>query len=182
MSKIVSTPLTEEVICNLHAGDKVLLNGTIYTGRDAAHKRLIEMLECGEELPIELNRQIIYYVGPCPAKPGTVIGSAGPTTSGRMDSYTPKLMEIGLRGMIGKGLRSKSVIDSIIRYKGVYFAAIGGAGALLAEAIKEAEVVAFADLGPEAIFRLKVESFPVTVIIDSEGNDLYKIGKSQFRR
>lgn len=182
MSKIVYTPLTDEVTCNLHAGDKVLLNGNIYTGRDAAHKRLIEMLERGEGLPIELNRQIIYYVGPCPAKPGTVIGSAGPTTSGRMDAYTPKLMEIGLRGMIGKGLRSKSVIDSIIRYKGVYFAAIGGAGALLAEAIKEAEVVAFADLGPEAIFRLKVENFPVTVIIDSKGKDLYKIGRSQFRR
>ena len=182
MSKVINTPLSDEVTCNLHAGDRVLINGIIYTGRDAAHKRLAELLERGEKLPFELHGQVIYYVGPCPAKPGNVIGSAGPTTSGRMDAYAPGLMEIGLKGMIGKGSRSKDVIDSIVRHKCVYFAAIGGAGALLAEAIKEAEVVAFEDLGPEAIFRLRVENFPVTVIVDTEGKDLYEIGRSQFKR
>lgn len=182
MSKIINTPLTDEITCNLHAGDRVLINGIIYTGRDAAHKRLSEMLEHGEELPFELAGQTIYYVGPCPAKPGKAIGSAGPTTSGRMDAYAPRLMEIGLKGMIGKGLRSKNVIDSIIKHKCVYFAAIGGAGALLAEAVKEAEVIAFGDLGPEAIYKLKVENFPVTVIIDTEGKNLYEIGRSKYKR
>ena len=182
MSRIINTPLTDDVTCSLHAGDRVLINGIIYTGRDAAHKRLAELLERGERLPFELNGQVIYYVGPCPAKPGNVIGSAGPTTSGRMDAYAPGLMEMGLKGMIGKGSRSKSVIDSIVRHKCVYFAAIGGAGALLAEAIKEAQVVAFADLGPEAIFKLKVENFPATVIVDTEGKDLYKIGRSKYQR
>lgn len=182
MSRIINTPLTDEVTCSLHAGDRVLLNGIIYTGRDAAHKRLTEMMERGEELPFDIRGQVIYYVGPCPAKPGKVIGSAGPTTSGRMDAYTPKLMEKGLKGMIGKGLRSQNVVYSIINHKGVYFAAIGGAGALLAEAIKEAEVVAFPDLGPEAVYRLRVENFPVTVIIDTEGKDLYEIGKSQYKK
>lgn len=182
MSKIINTPLTDEITCNLHAGDRVLINGIIYTGRDAAHKRLSEMLERGEELPFELAGQTIYYVGPCPAKPGKAIGSAGPTTSGRMDAYAPRLMEIGLKGMIGKGLRSKNVIDSIIKHKCVYFAAIGGAGALLAEAVKEAEVIAFGDLGPEAIYKLKVENFPVTVIIDTEGKNLYEIGRSKYKR
>lgn len=182
MSKRVNTPLTDEAVKNLKAGDRVLLNGIIYTGRDAAHKRLVEMIDKGENLPMELKDQTIYYVGPCPAKPGQAIGSAGPTTSGRMDAYTPKLMDHGLRGMIGKGLRNQAVVDSIIRHTGVYFAAIGGAGALLAEAIKEAEVIAFPDLGAEAIYKLKVEDFPVTVIIDSEGNDLYKIGKEQYKK
>jgi fumarate hydratase subunit beta len=182
VSKIINTPLTDEITCNLHAGDRVLINGIIYTGRDAAHKRLSEMLERGEELPFELAGQTIYYVGPCPAKPGKAIGSAGPTTSGRMDAYAPRLMEIGLKGMIGKGLRSKNVIDSIIKHKCVYFAAIGGAGALLAEAVKEAEVIAFGDLGPEAIYKLKVENFPVTVIIDTEGKNLYEIGRSKYKR
>lgn len=182
MTKIVNIPLNGEITGELKAGDRVLLNGTIYTGRDAAHKRLIEMIGRGEKLPLELMGQVIYYVGPCPAKPGRVIGSAGPTTSGRMDVYTPTLMDMGLKGMIGKGERSQSVVDSIIKHKGVYFAAIGGAGALLAEAIKEAEVLAFPDLGPEAIYKLRVENFPVTVIIDSCGNDLYKIGREMYRR
>lgn len=181
MEKMVHTPLSEETVKELKAGDRVLLNGIIYTGRDAAHKRLVEMMAKGQELPLELEGQIIYYVGPCPAKPGKVIGSAGPTTSGRMDAYAPVLMEKGLRGMIGKGIRSREVVDSIVRNKAVYFAAIGGAGALLAEAIKEAQVLAFNDLGPEAIYKLKVENFPVTVIIDSRGNDLYKIGKEQYK-
>lgn len=182
MSKRVNTPLTDEAVKDLKAGDRVLLNGIIYTGRDAAHKRLVEMIDNGENLPMELRDQTIYYVGPCPAKPGQAIGSAGPTTSGRMDAYTPKLMDHGLRGMIGKGLRNQAVVDSIIKHTGVYFAAIGGAGALLAEAIKEAEVIAFPDLGAEAIYKLKVEDFPVTVIIDSQGNDLYKIGKEQYKK
>jgi len=182
VTKIVNTPLTEETVKGLKAGDRVLLNGVIYTGRDAAHKRLIEMLEKGEKLPLELEGQIIYYVGPCPAKPGRVIGSAGPTTSGRMDAYTPQLLERGLKGMIGKGIRNNEVVDAIKKNKAVYFAAIGGAGALLAESIKEAKVLAFEDLGPEAIYQLKVENFPVTVIIDSEGNDLYKMGKEQYRQ
>lgn len=182
MAKIVNTPLTDDTTKGLRAGDRVLLNGIIYTGRDAAHKRLVEMLDKGEELPMDIKNQTIYYVGPCPAKPGQAIGSAGPTTSGRMDAYTPQLMDAGLKGMIGKGLRSKAVVDSIIKHNGVYFAAIGGAGALLAEAIKEAEVIAFPDLGAEAIYKLKVENFPVTVIIDSEGSDLYKSGKEQYKK
>mgnify|MGYP001005149217 FL=1 len=181
MAKIINTPLMSEVINDLKAGDRVLLNGIIYTGRDAAHKRLAELIEKGEELPMDIKNQTIYYVGPCPAKPGQVIGSAGPTTSGRMDAYAPLLMEHGLKGMIGKGLRAKAVVDSIIKNNAVYFAAIGGAGALLAEAIKEAEVIAFPDLGAEAIYKLRVENFPVTVIIDSKGNDLYSIGKEKYK-
>lgn len=181
MTKIINTPLTDETINDLKAGDRVLLNGIIYTGRDAAHKRLAELIEKGEELPMDIKNQTIYYVGPCPAKPGQVIGSAGPTTSGRMDAYAPLLMENGLKGMIGKGLRNQQVVDSIIKNNAVYFAAIGGAGALLAEAIKEAEVIAFPDLGAEAIYKLRVENFPVTVIIDNKGNDLYKLGKEQYK-
>jgi fumarate hydratase subunit beta len=181
MTKTINTPLTVEVINDLKAGDRVLLNGIIYTGRDAAHKRLVELIEKGEDLPMDIKNQTIYYVGPCPAKPGQVIGSAGPTTSGRMDAYTPLLMEHGLKGMIGKGLRAQQVVDSIIKNNAVYFAAIGGAGALLAEAIKEAEVIAFPDLGAEAIYKLRVENFPVTVIIDNRGNDLYKLGKEKYK-
>ncbi len=181
MTKIVNTTLTEEAVNDLKAGDRVLLNGIIYTGRDAAHKRLSELINKGEELPMDIKDQIIYYVGPCPAKPGQAIGSAGPTTSGRMDAYAPLLMEHGLKGMIGKGLRNQQVIDSIIKNNCVYFAAIGGAGALLAEAIKEAEVIAFPDLGAEAIYKLRVEDFPVTVIIDNQGNDLYKIGRERYK-
>lgn len=182
MTKIVNTPLTDEVITDLHAGDRVLLSGTIYTGRDAVHKRLVEMINRGEELPIELKGQIIYYVGPCPARPGAVIGSAGPTTSGRMDAYAHRLLDKGLKGMIGKGSRNKDVVDSIIKNKTVYFGAIGGAGALLAEAIKEAKIIAFPELGPEAIYELRVKDFPVIVIIDCKGEDLYKIGREQFKR
>jgi fumarate hydratase subunit beta len=181
MAKIINTPLTVEVINDLKAGDRVLLNGIIYTGRDAAHKRLAELIEKGEKLPMDIKSQIIYYVGPCPAKPGKTIGSAGPTTSGRMDAYAPLLMEHGLKGMIGKGLRNQQVVDSIIKNNAVYFAAIGGAGALLAEAIKEAEVIAFPELGAEAIYKLRVENFPVTVIIDNKGNDLYELGKKQYK-
>jgi len=181
MAKVINTPLTDKVINNLKAGDRVLLNGIIYTGRDAAHKRLAELIEKGEELPMDIMNQTIYYVGPCPAKPGQVIGSAGPTTSGRMDSYAPLLMEHGLKGMIGKGIRNQQVVDSIIKYNAVYFAAIGGAGALLSEAIKEADVIAFPDLGAEAIYKLRVENFPVTVIIDNKGNDLYKLGKEKYK-
>ena len=181
MEKIINMPLTEEIVNDLKAGDRVLLNGIIYTGRDAAHKRLVELIQKGEDLPMDIKNQTIYYVGPCPAKPGQVIGSAGPTTSGRMDAYAPLLMEHGLKGMIGKGLRSKEVVDSIIKNNAVYFAAIGGAGALLAEAIKEAEVIAFPDLGAEAIYKLRVENFPVTVIIDNKGNDLYKLGKERYK-
>ncbi|HOA20775.1 MAG: Fe-S-containing hydro-lyase [Tissierellia bacterium] len=181
MAKIINTPLTPELINDLMAGDRVFLNGIIYTGRDAAHKRLAELIEKGEELPMDIKNQTIYYVGPCPAKPGQVIGSAGPTTSGRMDSYAPLLMEHGLKGMIGKGIRNQQVVDSIIKYNAVYFAAIGGAGALLSEAIKEAEVIAFPDLGAEAIYKLRVENFPVIVIIDNKGNDLYKLGKEKYK-
>lgn len=182
MAKIVNLPLTDETVNDLKAGDRVLLNGIMYTGRDAAHKRIAALIEKGEELPMDIQNQTIYYVGPCPAKPGQAIGSAGPTTSGRMDAYAPLLMDHGLKGMIGKGLRSKQVVDSIIKNNAVYFAAIGGAGALLAEAIKEAEVIAFPDLGAEAIYRLRVENFPVTVIIDNQGNNLYTIGKEQYKK
>lgn len=181
MVKKVDTPLTDEVINELRAGDRVLLSGIIYTGRDAAHKRLAELINKGEELPMDIKNQTIYYVGPCPAKPGQVIGSAGPTTSGRMDAYAPLLMDEGLKGMIGKGLRNQQVVDSIVKNNAVYFAAVGGAGALLAEAIKEAEVIAFSDLGAEAIYKLRIEDFPVTVIIDNQGNDLYKIGKEKYK-
>lgn len=182
MAKIVKLPLTDETVSDLKAGDRVLLNGIMYTGRDAAHKRIAELINKNEQLPMDIKNQTIYYVGPCPAKPGQAIGSAGPTTSGRMDAYAPLLMDHGLKGMIGKGLRSKQVVDSIIKNNAVYFAAIGGAGALLAEAIKEAEVIAFPDLGAEAIYKLRVENFPVTVVIDNEGNDLYKIGKEKYKK
>jgi fumarate hydratase subunit beta len=182
MTKVVNTPLTEKVVSDLKSGDRVLLNGVIYTGRDAAHKLLVEMLDRGETLPLDIKEQIFYYVGPCPAKPGTVIGSAGPTTSGRMDPYTPKLLQQGLKGMIGKGLRSKEVVDAIVKHKAVYFATVGGAGALLAESIKEAEILAFPELGPEAIYKLRVENFPAIVVIDSEGNDLYITGREKYRR
>lgn len=182
MTRMVNTPLTDEVITDLHVGDMVLLNGIIYTGRDAAHKRLVEMIDSGEELPIELKGQIIYYVGPCPAKPGAVIGSAGPTTSGRMDAYAHRLLDKGLKGMIGKGSRNKNTIDSIIKNKAIYFGAIGGAGALLAETIKEAEILAFPELGPEAIYKLRVKGFPVIVIVDCKGKDLYKIGREHYKR
>ena len=171
----IKTPLTAEAVRNLHAGDEVLLSGIIYTGRDAAHKRLCALLDEGKSLPVELKDQVIYFVGPCPAKPGQVIGSAGPTTSGRMDAYSPRLIrECGLRGMIGKGNRGANVVDAMQSDGAVYFAAAGGAAALIAKCIKKAEVVAFDDLGPEAIYKLEVENFKLVVAIDSYGKNLYK--------
>jgi fumarate hydratase subunit beta len=178
----LKTPLSDADVEKLKAGDKVFLNGVIYTGRDAAHKRLYDLLMEGKPLPIEVKGQVIYYVGPAPAKPGQVIGSAGPTTSGRMDAYSPKLIEIGLKGMIGKGMRKKEVVEAMKKYKAVYFAATGGAGALLAKAIKKAQVVAYEDLGPEAINRLEVENFPVIVVNDTKGNDLYEEGMRKYAR
>lgn len=174
MTKRVTTPLTKEVICSLKAGDRVLITGTIYTARDAAHKKMDELLDAGEKLPIELEGQMIYYAGPCPAKPGKVIGSCGPTTSGRMDKYAPRLINLGLSGMIGKGERTPEVVEAMKKNKTVYFAAVGGAGALIAKTVKKAEIVAFPELGAEAIRRLEVEDLPVTVVIDCEGGSLYK--------
>lgn len=179
--KKVTTPLTDEVVKGLKAGDQVSITGVIYTARDAAHKLLTEAIDRGEELPVDFTNQVIYYAGPTPAKPGKVIGSCGPTTSGRMDAYSPTMMEQGLKGMIGKGPRSKEVIDSMIKNNVVYFAAIGGAAALIADSVKSAEVVAFDDLGPEAIRRLEVVDYPCIVAIDSEGNNLYELGVQQYR-
>jgi len=177
----IKTPLDEETIKKLKAGDQVFITGLIYTARDAAHKRLVEALDKGEKLPFDLANQTVYYMGPSPAKPGQVIGSAGPTTSGRMDSYAPRLMAAGLRGMIGKGNRAQVVKDAIKKYKAVYFAAIGGAGALISKSIKKAEVIAYEDLGAEAIRRLEVENFPATVINDIYGGDLYEQGKTKYQ-
>jgi fumarate hydratase subunit beta len=178
----LKTPLSSADVEKLKAGDKVLITGVIYTGRDAAHKRLFDLLAEGKPLPIDIKGQVIYYVGPAPAKPGQAIGSAGPTTSGRMDVYSPKLMEMGLKGMIGKGMRKKEVVEAMKKYKAVYFAATGGAGALLAKAVRKAEVVAYEDLGPEAISRLEVVDFPVTVVNDTQGNDLYQQGMAKYAR
>lgn len=171
----ITAPLDKEEAGKLRAGDYVWISGTIYTARDAAHKRMQETLDAGQELPVDWKDQIIYYMGPSPAREGRVIGSAGPTTSSRMDPYAPRLLDMGLGGMIGKGKRSPEVLDAIVRNGAVYFAAVGGAGALLSRQIKKAEVVAYGDLGTEAIRRLEVEDFPVIVVIDKEGNDLYKI-------
>ena len=170
----LKTPLQDKDIKGLHAGDKIELSGVIYTARDVAHAKLINLIETGKELPIPIQGQVIYYVGPAPAKPGQVIGSAGPTTSYRMDSFTPVLLKEGLKGMIGKGQRSQSVKDAIQQYKGVYLAAVGGAAALIAKCIKKSEVVAYPELGPEAIRRLEEESFPLVVVNDIYGNDLYE--------
>lgn len=180
MDRRITTPLTEEKVKELKAGDSVLISGIIYTARDAAHKRLVELLDKGEKLPVNVENSIIYYVGPTPAKLGQPIGSAGPTTSYRMDSYAPRLLEIGLKGMIGKGLRSKEVVESMKKNKAVYFAAIGGAAALMGKSIKSAEIVAYEDLGSEAIRRLEVEDLPVVVVIDSEGNNLYEMGQKEY--
>lgn len=176
----LSTPLTEEKVKNLKAGDTVLLSGTMYTARDAAHKRLIELLDNGKGLPINIKDETIYYVGPSPAKPGQVIGSAGPTTSYRMDPYAPRLLDLGLKGMIGKGKRNDEVIDAIKRNKAVYFGAIGGAAALIAKSIVEAEIIAYEDLGAEAIRKIKVKDMPLVVIIDIEGTNLYEVGKENY--
>ncbi len=177
----IEAPITDDsVIENLKAGDLVLISGVIYTARDAAHKRIVEALDRGEKPPIELKGQVIYYAGPAPAKPGKPIGSVGPTTSYRMDPYAPRLLSEGLKGMIGKGTRSQEVIEAIKKYKGVYFGAVGGAAAYLARCVKSAEVVAYEDLGPEAIRRLVVEDFPAFVVNDIYGNDLYRMGRCQF--
>ena len=182
MAQRIRLPLHAEVIEKLRAGDQVLMSGTVYSARDAAHKRLVEALDRGEKLPFEIEGQTIYYMGPSPPRPGRVIGSAGPTTSGRMDAYAPRLMEVGLKGMIGKGSRSQEVKDAMRRYKAVYFAAIGGAGALVAKSIRKVEVVAYDDLGAEALRRLEVEDFPATVINDIYGGDLYEEGKARWGR
>lgn len=176
----INTPLKEEVISKLKAGDKVLLSGTIYSARDAAHGRLIELLNQGRDIPINVENQVIYYVGPTPEKPGQIIGSAGPTTSYRMDSYAPRLLDLGLKAMIGKGARNEDVIKSIINNKAVYLGATGGAGALISKCIVKSEIVAYSDLGAEAIRKMEVKDMPLVVIIDSEGNNLYEIGKEQY--
>jgi fumarate hydratase subunit beta len=176
----LTTPLTQEQTRELKAGDIVYLNGTIYTARDAAHKRLVDLIEAGEELPFDLNGSVIYFVGPTPPKPGEPIGSAGPTTSYRMDSYSPTMLKHGSLGMIGKGKRSQEVKDACKEYGGIYFGATGGAGALLGKQITSAEVIAYEELGPEAVRKLTVKDFPVTVINDTHGNDLYQMGREQY--
>ena len=173
-SRKISLPLTNETAKSLKMGESVLLSGIIYAARDEAHENLIHLIEEGKELPIDLQDATVYYVGPAPARPGAVIGSAGPTTAGRMDAFTPALLDLGLRGMIGKGERSDEVIEAMKRNKCVYFGAVGGAGALLASCIKEQEIVAWPELGPEALRRFRVEDMPLTVVIDTEGHDLYR--------
>jgi len=180
--KRISTPLSEEVVTSLQSGDQVLISGWLYTARDAAHRRMDDLIKQGKDLPFDIRGQIIYYVGPSPAKPGQIIGSAGPTTSSRMDAYAPALIARGLKGMIGKGSRSGEVIRAMMQYKAVYFGGVGGAGALLARTIKEVEMVAYEDLGTEAIRRLKVEDFPAIVVNDVKGNDLYVEGARAYRR
>ena len=180
MSISIKAPLTREDVKKLKAGDSCLISGIIYTARDAAHKRLCELKKEGKELPLNIKDSVIYFVGPTPAKPGDVIGSAGPTTSYRMDAYSPMLIEAGQTGMIGKGKRGVEVIEAMKKHGAVYFGAIGGCGALLSKCIKKAEVIAYDDLGPEAIRKLWVEDFPVIVIIDSEGNNLYETGRANY--
>ena len=180
MTKKIVTPLTRETVKTLKAGDSCTITGTIYTARDAAHKRLCELVAQGKELPMEIKDAIIYFVGPTPAKPGQAIGSAGPTTSYRMDAYSPTLISIGQTGMIGKGKRNDEVIAAMKEHGAVYFGAIGGCGALLSKCIKSAEIVAYEDLGAEAIRKLEVEDFPVVVIIDAEGNNLYESGRKEY--
>ncbi|MEW8972900.1 MAG: Fe-S-containing hydro-lyase [Tissierellaceae bacterium] len=180
MKKTLTTPLTTEDLKDLKAGDDVYITGYIYTARDAAHARLVDLLDEGKELPFDIEGAVIYYVGPTPAKPGEPIGSAGPTTSYRMDSYAPRLMDVGLKGMIGKGKRGQEVKDKIVEKGAVYFAAIGGAAALIKKCIKSSEVIAYEDLGAEAIRKIYVEDFPVTVINDTQGNDLYKLGRKEY--
>jgi len=181
MAKKIMLPLTDKTLKDLKAGDEVLLTGAIYVARDAAHKRMIEALDQGKPLPFDIRRQTIYFMGPSPARPGQPIGSAGPTTSGHMDSYSPRLIAEGLKGMIGKGMRSPAVKDAMKQYKAVYFGAIGGAGALASKSIKKSEVIAYEELGAEAVRRLEVEDFPVTVVNDIYGGDLYQEGKAKYR-
>ena len=176
----ITTPLTDDVVEKLKAGDRVMITGVIYVARDAAHRLIVEAMDRGEAPPFDLKGQILYYMGPSPARPGRPIGAAGPTTSGRMDPYSPRLMAEGLKGMIGKGSRRQAVKDAMKQHKAVYFAAIGGAGALISKAIKKSELVAYPELGPEAVLRLEVEDFPATVINDIYGGDLYEEGKRKF--
>jgi len=182
MDRYITVPLSREDTASLQAGDYVYLSGTIYTARDAAHKRMYEALERGEQLPLEMHNNVIYYMGPSPARAGRVIGSAGPTTSSRMDKYAPSLLDLGLRGMIGKGKRNQAVKDAVVRNGAVYFAAVGGAGALLSKAILSSEVIAYDDLGTEAIRKLEVKDFPVIVVMDAAGNDLYETAVCNFCR
>ncbi len=179
MERYINAPLLPEAVKDLQAGDFVYITGTIYTARDAAHKRMYEAFLAGKKFPVEWKNNIIYYMGPSPAREGRPIGSAGPTTAGRMDQYTPLLLDSGLKGMIGKGRRSKEVKDAIVRNGCIYFAAIGGAGALLSKAIKSSEIIAYEDLGTEAIRKLEVENFPVIVVMDTQGNDLYEMKKAE---
>ena len=181
MDRHINVPMNQETAISLHAGDYVYISGTIYTARDAAHKRMYEALERGEKLPLDMEDNVIYYMGPSPARTGRPIGSAGPTTASRMDKYAPSLMDLGLKGMIGKGKRNQAVKDAVVRNKAVYFAAVGGAGALLSKSIIASEVIAYDDLGTEAIRRLEVKDFPVIVVMDSEGNDLYETAVAEYR-
>lgn len=181
MEKKITLPITDEDIKNLKAGDSVLLTGSIITGRDAAHKRLYELIQEGEKLPVDIKGELIYYVGPAPAKPGYAVGPAGPTSSYRMDKYAPSLLDLGLKGMIGKGARNKEVVDAIVRNKGVYLVAIGGAAALIAKSIKSEEILCYEDLGTEAVRRYEVEDFPCIVAIDSNGNNVYETEPPKYR-
>ena len=182
MEKHMKVPMTKKEAAGLKSGDYVYLTGTIYTARDAAHKRMDEALDRGEDLPLDIKNQIIYYMGPSPAREGRPIGSAGPTTASRMDRYTPRLLDLGLGAMIGKGKRSQAVLDGIVRNGAVYFAAVGGAGALLSKCIEESEVIAYEDLGTEAVRRLKIRNFPAVVVVDSQGNNLYETELLKYRR
>lgn len=182
MDKYINAPFTSEDVKDLKSGDYVYITGTIYTARDAAHKRMYEALEQGEKLPLDMENNVIYYMGPSPAREGRPIGSAGPTTASRMDKYAPSLLDLGLKGMIGKGKRSQAVSDAIVRNQAVYFAAVGGAGALLSKCIKKSEVIVYDDLGTEAIRKLEVENFPVIVVIDSQGNNLYETAIQDYQR
>ena len=182
MEKKITLPITDEDIKNLKAGDSVLLTGSIITGRDAAHKRLYELIQKGEKLPVDIKGELIYYVGPAPAKPGHAVGPAGPTSSYRMDKYAPSLLDLGLKGMIGKGARNKEVVDAIVRNKGVYLVAIGGAAALIAKRIKSEEILCYEDLGTEAVRRYGVEEFPCIVAIDSDGNNVYETEPPKYRK
>ncbi|MCK5123733.1 MAG: Fe-S-containing hydro-lyase [Dehalococcoidia bacterium] len=181
MAKKITLPLNDEILKDFRAGDNLLLTGVIYVARDTAHKRMVETLDRGKPLPFDIKGATIYYMGPSPARSGRVIGSAGPTTSGRMDAYAPRLMAEGLKGMIGKGLRSKAVKDAMVKHKAVYLGAIGGAGAIISKSIKKAEVVAYEELGAEALRRLEVEDFPVTVVNDIYGGNLYEEGKAKYQ-
>lgn len=182
MEKRINLPITEEISSELKAGDYVYLTGTMYVARDAAHKRMMQVLDNNEELPIDIKNSTIYYMGPSPARPGRVIGSAGPTTASRMDKYAPRLLDLGEKAMIGKGKRTQEVIDAIKRNNAVYFAAIGGAGALLSKCITKSEVICYDDLGAEAIRKIEVKDFPVIVVIDSEGNNLYEISTKEYAK